>query len=296
MTSIIAKLHTKGLIKPPPFVVGGSQYEVLMGSSAYGVSGDHSDSDVYAFCIPSKDLVFPHLAGEIHGFGTQHQRFGQFQQHHVDSDGTQYDLVSFNIIKYFQLCLDNNPNMIDSLFVPQRCIVFTTQIGQTVREARKKFLHRGAWHKFKGYAYSQMKKIRTDPNEKTSEKRKKSIEEFGYDVKFGYHVVRLMEEVRQVLVEGDLDLERNSEQLKSIRRGEWSLQQLQDWFATQESSLEAVYNGSKLPWGPQDGVEDAVKTVLLQCLEAHYGSLAGAVETLGVAEEKLARIRRIVEE
>lgn len=163
MTSIIAKLHTKGLIKPPMFVVGGSQYEVLMGSSAYGVSGDHSDSDVYAFCIPSKDLVFPHLTGEIHGFGTQHQRFGQFQQHHVDSDGTQYDLVSFNIIKYFQLCLDNNPNMIDSLFVPQRCIVFTTQIGQMVREARKKFLHRGAWHKFKGYAYSQMASIRRRP-------------------------------------------------------------------------------------------------------------------------------------
>lgn len=127
-------------------------------------------------------------------------------------------------------------------------------------------------------------------------RRRAALCRTDFDLKHAYHVVRLMEEVRQVLVEGDLDLERNSEQLKSIRRGEWSLQQLQDWFATQESSLEAVYNGSKLPWGPQDGVEDAVKTVLLQCLESHYGSLAGAVETLGVAEEKLARIRRIVEE
>ena len=43
-------------------------------------------------------------------------------------------------------------------------------------------------------------------------------------------------------------------------------------------------------------MEDAVKAVLLRCLEAHYGSLKGAVETLGVAENKLARIRRIVEE
>jgi len=296
MTSVLAKLHTKGLIKPPPFVIGGSQYEVRMGSNAYGVSGDQSDTDIYAFCIPGKEYVFPHLAGEVYGFGTQHQRFEQFQQHHVDSDGVQYDLVSFNIVKFFQLCLENNPNMIDSLFVPQRCVVFQTQIGQMAREARRQFLHRGSWHKFKGYAYSQMKKIRTDPNDKTSEKRKALIAEFGYDVKFAYHVVRLLEEVRQIMVEGDLDLERNSEQLKSIRRGEWPLQQLQDWFASQEKSLETVYNESKLPWGPTDGVEDAVKAVLLRCLEAHYGSLKGAVETLGVAENKLARIRRIVEE
>lgn len=296
MTSIITKLHSKGLIKPPMCVVGGSQYEVRMGSSAYGVSEDESDTDIYAFCIPDKATVFPHLAGEVQGFGTQHQRFEQFQQHHVDSDGVQYDLASFNIVKFFQLCLENNPNMIDSLFVPQRCVVFTTKVGQTVREGRRLFLHKGAWHRFKGYAFSQMKKIRTDPDGKLSEKRKRYIEEFGYDVKFAYHVVRLMEEVRQIMVEGDLDLERNSEQLKSIRRGEWPLTRLQEWFAAQERSLEVVYNESKLPWGPQDGVEDNVRALLLQCLETYYGSLAGAVETLGVAENKLARIRRIVEE
>lgn len=296
MTSIIAMLHSKGLIKPPPYVVGGSQYEVMMGSNAYGVSGDTSDSDVYAFCMPSMPLVFPHLAGEIHGFGTQVQRFEQFQQHHIDTEGTQYDLVSYNIIKYFQLCLENNPNMIDSLFVPQRCVIHQTAVGQMVREARKSFLHKGAWHKFKGYAFSQMKRIRTDPNDKKSEKRKKSIELHGFDVKHAYHVVRLLEEVRQILVEGDIDLERNAEQLKAIRRGEWTIEQLQDWFVRQETSLEEVYNQSKLPWGPQDGVEDAVRAVLLRCLEAYYGSLTNAVAATGVAEDKLARIRRIIEE
>ena len=295
-TSIITKLHTKGLIKPPMYVVGGSQYEVRMGSNAYGVNGNESDTDIYAFCIPGKDILFPHLTGEIAGFGTQLQRFEQFQQHHVDSDGVQYDLVSYNIVKYFQLCLENNPNMIDSLFVPQRCVVFTTQIGQIVREHRKAFLHKGAWHKFKGYSYAQLKKIRTSPDERASERRKADIAAHGMDTKQAYHVVRLLEEVRQIMVECDLDLERNSEQLKSIRRGEWSLQQLLDWFASQEKTLEEVYNASKLPWGPKDGVEDAVKAVLMQCLEAHYGSLKGAVETLGVAEHKLARIRRIMEE
>jgi hypothetical protein len=57
--------------------------------------------------------------------------------------------------------MDNNPNMIDSLFVPRRCILHTTQIGEHVREYRKEFLHKGSWHKFKSYSFSQIHKLRT---------------------------------------------------------------------------------------------------------------------------------------
>lgn len=96
------------------------------------------------------------------------------------------------------------------------------------------------------------------------------IEEFGYDTKFGYHVVRLLSEVEQILTEGDLDLMRNREQLKSIRRGEWTEAQLRDYFTQKEKELETLYQESKLPWGPD---EDRVKTLLLNCLEEHYGNL-----------------------
>jgi len=51
---LIARLHKKNLIKPPPFVIGGTMYLTIMGSFAYGVSGDDSDCDVYGFCIPPK--------------------------------------------------------------------------------------------------------------------------------------------------------------------------------------------------------------------------------------------------
>lgn len=295
MSSVVKHLHSQGLVKPPPFVVSGTQYEVIMGSEAYGVSQDASDRDIYGWCIPPKDLVFPHLAGEIHGFGTQIQRFEQWQQHHVESSGRNHDLAIYNVIKYAQLCLENNPNMIDSLFVPERCVVFATSAGQVLRDARRKFLHRGAWHKFKGYSYSQMKKVRdADGNSRTG-KRKEIIEKFGWDVKFGYHVVRLLDEVQQILVEGDVNLERNSEQLKAVRRGEWTFEQLQAWFDARIPVLEEAYSRSKLPWGPTDGVEDAVRGVLLTVLEAHYGSLQGAVESTGLAEDKLRRIRAILD-
>ena len=156
-TSRVQQLVKRGLISPPPFVPGSVQYEVIMGSEAYGVSSDDSDRDVYGFCVPPKAIVFPHTAGAIHGFGRQKQEFQQYQQHHIQDDeakggkGVEYDFAIYNIVKYFSLCMECNPNMIDSLFVPQRCVLYITKIGSMVRDARRTFLHKGVWHKLKGY-------------------------------------------------------------------------------------------------------------------------------------------------
>ena len=118
--SAIIRLTKMGLIKPPTYVAGNTQYETIMGSVAYGVSNDASDMDIYGFCIPPKDMIFPHLRGEIPDFGYQTQRFEQYQQHHIidSSAGKEYDLNIYSIFKYFQLFMDNNPNMIDSQFTP----------------------------------------------------------------------------------------------------------------------------------------------------------------------------------
>jgi len=160
--SYVKTLYSKSLIKPPKFVVDGMQYEVMTGSIAYGVATDTSDIDIMGITIPPKNIVFPHLGGTIQGFGRQIQKFEQFQSHHIkDIDSKkEYDMAIYNIVKFFQLCMDNNPNILDSLFVPQRCVLFCTQIGNIIRENRRLFLHRGSWFKFKGYAFSQISKMR----------------------------------------------------------------------------------------------------------------------------------------
>jgi len=273
MGSLVDRLCKKGLINPPGFLAMNVHYEVIMGSIAYGVSSDNSDMDIYGFAIPPKYMIFPHLIGEISGFGKQTNRFEQYQQAHIEckDERKEYDLQIYSIVKYFQLCMDNNPNMIDSLFVPQRCVLHSTAIGNLVRENRRMFLHKGCWHKFKGYAYSQMHKMDT---KKPEGKRKEIVEKFGYDVKFAYHVVRLLNEVEMILTEGDLDVTRNREQLKSIRRGEWTETQIFEYFTMKEKSLEEVYAKSTLPYGPD---ENKIKELLLNCLEQHYGSLDEAI-------------------
>ncbi|MEM7033402.1 MAG: nucleotidyltransferase domain-containing protein [Chloroflexota bacterium] len=205
--NLIQKLVKKQLISPPKWLPNNVHYLVMMGSIAYGASNDSSDMDVYGFCIPPKSTVFPHLAGEIPGFGTQKKRFEQWQEHHIfdaeekGGQGREYDLSIYSIVKYFNLVMQNNPNMVDSLFVPPHCVLYQTQIGQLVRENRQLFLHKGAWHKYKGYAYSQLNKMQ---NKKSEGKRRDLVKQYGYDVKFAYHLVRLLLEVEEILETGNL--------------------------------------------------------------------------------------------
>lgn len=275
MSSRIQESNKKGLIQPPKWLPDNIHYEVITGSVAYAVSSDTSDMDIVGFCIPPKELIFPHLAGDIPGFGQQKQRFEQYQQHHVidESKNQEYDFTIYSIVKFFHLCMENNPNMVDTLFVPQRCVLFASKIAQHIRDRRKMFLHKGSYHKFRGYAYAQLKKIESKSNS-SNPKRQASIDEFGFDVKFAYHIVRLALEAEYILMNHDLDIEVNSEILKSVRRGEWSQEKITDWFNQKESALEDLYSKSTLQIKPD---EEAIKRVLVECLEMHYGSLDKAV-------------------
>jgi predicted nucleotidyltransferase len=289
---LIKKLQDKNLIHPPSWLVLNTHYLTQMGSNAYGVQQDDSDMDIYGFCMPPKEMLFPHLSGEIPGFGSQITRFEQFQQHHVIDKEAQkeYDFSIYSIVKFFQLCMENNPNMLDSLFVPRRCILHSTAIGELVRENRKLFLHKGCFHKYKGYAYGQASKIQNKINYQ-NEKRAADIEEFGYSLKYAYHLVRLLNECEQILIEGDLDLERNREQLKSIRRGEWTLDQIMQYFQDKEKLLEGLYVSSSLPHSPD---EDSIKELLLQCIEMHYGDLSNAIVQPKNIDKMIADMEKVI--
>ena len=122
MASVVNKLYEKNLINPPAWLPNNTMFEGWTGSVAYGASNDSSDMDVVGFCMPPKDLVFPHLAGEIVGFGLQPPaKFENWQEHHVMDKETrkEYDLCVYSIVKFIQLTMQNNPNMVDNLFLHQ---------------------------------------------------------------------------------------------------------------------------------------------------------------------------------
>lgn len=399
---ILQDLHERKLIDPPNFVLTNTHMLTIMGSNAYGVADTSvkdkiPDFDIYGFCMPPKEYMFPHLRNEIPGFGTPGPTFDQWQKAHIlDKDalggkGKEWDFQIFNIVKYFNLCMENNPNMIDSMFTPENCVIHTTEVGRMVRDNRKLFLSKLAWKKFRGYAWSQMHKMQSksyanvfkfekehgivyptgtsleQKKELVSERlsvlwnydreirehhanltlycnrkltwyerffgqvpfegkapeqpmkslifgnvgphslsgyakdlstiqkeggRTEIVEKFGYDVKFGYHLLRLMDEAEQILLEGDIDLQRAREPMKAIRRGEWKEEDIYAWAMEKDKALEAAYTNCKLPERPP---EAKIKKLLLNCIEAHYGTIQG-FEEKDWAVMRLREIDKLISE
>lgn len=292
MASTLVRAEQKGWIKPPGFVVKNLVLEVLMGSAAYGVSNDMSDMDIYAVTVNPKTDLFPHLNGYVYGFGDPPQPFTTWQQHHVqDPDkGREYDFSVYGIVKYSDLVMQNNPNMVDSIFVPRRCVLFSTPAGEHLRSHRKEFLTKKCWHTYRGYSAQQMHKLNTGSN-KSNPKRQATIDAFGFDTKFAYHIVRLLLQVEQIMSEHDLDLERNTEILKAIRRGDWTLDRLQKWVEEKERSLENVYSTSTLRHSPDVA---RCRQIMLEAVEIHYGSLPEAAQQTRGADALVEEIENVL--
>lgn len=270
--NLLQKLSNNKLIHPPKWLPENLSYLGYAGSVAYGASADTSDMDCVGFCVPPKHVVFPYSTGGfILGFGPQPQRFRTWVEHHVTipNERKTYDFSVFNIVDFFDLAMQNNPNILDALFLPRRCILHSSKIGELIRNNRKLFLHKGAYHKYRGYAYAQMSNIEGKRNT-TNPVRAELIRKHGYDTKFAMHVVRLALQAQQILVDGDLDIERNGDILRTVRNGEWTLDRLRGWFDTQEKTLESLYANSPLRHKPD---VDNIRSVLLTCLEMAYGPL-----------------------
>jgi len=299
-TMLLQELKEKNLISPPTWLPMNTMYLATMGSIAYGVAEDTSDFDVYGWAVPPRNMVFPHLAGYINGFGTPPPSFNNWQKHHVlDKDalggkGREYDFSIFSIVKYFDLCMSGNPNMIDSLFVPQSCILHSTNVSNMVREERHLFITKLIWPRLKGYAYSQLHKASGKNPEKGS-KRHKLREKHGFDSKFLYHVVRLLSQAEQIFLEGDLDLQEKGrrEHMKAIRRGETSEKEIRQWASDKEAQLEKIYLDSKLPQKPD---EERIKKLLQNCLEEHYGNLGKVFHMPSEDKVYLRKIKEIIQE
>jgi uncharacterized protein len=295
MIKTLKRLKSENKIHPPEWLIGNILYLCETGSVAYGMNTDHSDIDVYGYAMPLKEVVFPHKFGCIHGFDVP-QGYEQWQEHHCKDNTKEYDFTVFSLIKFFRLVVDNNPNIIGALFSPRRCILHSTQISELIRENRSLFLHKGAFSKYKGYAYSQMSKMRSKKPLPES-KRFEIVEKYGFDLKFSAHAVRLLSEIEQIMTEHTLVLDQDGrrQQLKAIRNGEWSYDTVIQYVSDKEKQLEEVYLKCGLPYSAADNMPK-IKKLLMTCLEMWYEDTAKLItnESQSEAERKLAAIKEIL--
>lgn len=120
----------------------------IVGSHAHGTSLPESDFDEVGVCIPPKDYYFG-----LKSF-KQADKF-------KNEKGEKIDKVIYSFDKCINLLIQNNPNMMDLLYVPDRCIKIITPEWEKIREIRDLFLSKAVKFKYSGYAYSQIDRLKT---------------------------------------------------------------------------------------------------------------------------------------
>ncbi len=171
-----------------------------VGSRAYGTATPESDEDFKGIYIPPINQLL----------GIEHEkktlRFSEDDQ-------------SYSLKHYCQLCSKCQPNVLELLFCEDEDVVTSTSEGRMLRRSRDLFLSKKCVAPYLGYAEAQMQACVKFPQGR-GVGRKELMAKFGYDTKFAYHTIRLLQTADDLLTTGVLKVRRpNPEFLMDIRRG-----------------------------------------------------------------------------
>ena len=99
-------------------------------------------------------------------------------------------------------------------------------------------------------------------------RRLDQVKRLGYDPKFISHVVRLLDEGIELMVEGKLTFPLNNNRLvRDIKQGKYALSDILKWIDDRERGIEEAYIRSSLPNTPD---LEAVNKLQVRILEEYY--------------------------
>ena len=147
-------------------------------------------------------------------------------------------------MKWARLAAKGNPSALHFLFAP---LEFTTCTWDRVAAQPELFLAKGHVKPFLGFADDQMKRLLGQKGQKNIH-RAELEEKHGYDTKYAMHVIRLYGEAKELMKDGRITLPRpNRDELIEIRKGKYSLMEIQGLGAQLESEALAAQATSPLP-------------------------------------------------
>ena len=144
-------------------------FEVISGSKSFGLNTPTSDTDIKGvFYLPKEHFYGLHYIPQI-------------------SNETN-DIVYYEIGRFMELLLKNNPNILEILATPEDCILYKHPLMEQLKI--ENFLSKLCKDSFAGYALTQIKKARGLKKKIVNpmEKEKKSLLDFCYVLK-GYNSV-----------------------------------------------------------------------------------------------------------
>ncbi len=190
---------------------------VYAGSISYGTNDENSDIDIRGVCIPSESVLL----------GLEN-----FEQKVYSEE----DTVIFSLKKFVNLALQNNPNILELLWVNPEHIIYTDYWGRDLLAIRDLVLSKRVYKTYGGYAHSQLKKMYNNKNN---------------SMKHAMHLIRLLKMGAEILRFGTVQTYRpDRAELLKVKKGEYSMEEINNWAKSLGEDLEEAFKETSLPDKP----------------------------------------------
>ncbi len=196
-------------------------YRCVIGSRAYGLEDENSDTDRRGIYLPPAMLHW-----SLYGVPEQ-----------LENEETQE--AYWEIQKFITLALKANPNVLECLYTP--IVEFATPLAEELLAMRQNFLSKLVFQTYSGYVASQFKKMQTDIRNQGRVKWKHVM-----------HLIRLLMSGIDVLREGKVTVEVGEarESLLAIKRGEVAFEEVEAWRKRLQVDFEKAFQLTALPERP----------------------------------------------
>ncbi|WP_031521856.1 DNA polymerase beta superfamily protein [Streptomyces sp. NRRL F-5123] len=203
-------------------------YACVMGSRAFGLATDGSDTDRRGVFVAPTPLFWRLDKPPTHVTGPREEEF------------------SWEIERFCSLALRANPNLLECLHSP--LVEHADATGRELLELRDAFLSRRVEASFRGYAEQQLGRLEADIRRDGAPRWKHAM-----------HLLRLLTSCRDLLRTGTLtvDVGEQREELLAVRRGEVGWEEVRGRMRTLHDEVDAAAARTPLPAEPDRArVED----------------------------------------
>ncbi|AKN70227.1 nucleotidyltransferase [Streptomyces sp. PBH53] len=208
-------------MQPQDLVRDHTIYACVMGSRAFGLATDASDTDRRGVFLAPTSL------------------FWRFEKPPAHVEGPGAEQFSWELERFCELALRGNPNILECLHSP--LVEHLDDTGRELLSLRGAFLSRRAYDTFTGYALGQRRKLDADLRTTGAPRWKHAM-----------HLLRLLMSARDLLRTGELriDVGEQREPLLAVKRGEVPWARVEAWMVRLAAEAEQALRGSPLPPEP----------------------------------------------
>ncbi len=196
-------------------------YRCIIGSRAYGLDDEQSDTDYRGIFLPPADLHW-----SLYGVPDQ-----------IECQKTQEHY--WELQRFLVLALKANPNVLECLYSP--LVEKTTPLADELLQMRSVFLSKLVYQTYNGYVMSQFKKMQVDLRNQGQVKLKHVM-----------HLIRLLISGISVLKHGfvPVHVEEHRDQLLAIKRGGLPWAETEKWRLSLHKEFDRAHAETSLPDRP----------------------------------------------